>query len=346
MSIKDRITSKQHHSEIIDKDRVIHRLKDNLARLAEREKELLTRLEVSEKEKEFSDAIDSEPRRDLINRVLDKTKGPSTAILILTDWHIGQVVKPEKVNGLNEFNLGVAEKRIKRCFQKTLHRLEVARTEAKIDTLVVALLGDFISGAIHEELLESDECSPIEASIIVRDYLASGIEFLSKESGCRLVVPCVSGNHGRTTKKIRVGTFEENSYEHLIYHNLARAFAGRKGIDFLISKGLHVDLMLQGRNIRFMHGHAIKYNGGVHGLGVPASKAVNAWNKSKRADVTYFGHWHQFSDNEFWVACGCLVGYDPYSLFIKAEYQPPTQTFGVINGKYGSVEAKKIFLEG
>lgn len=344
MSIAKRVKQASESSDLLDKDRSIHRLKETVARLSAREKELLSRLEISEKEKEFVKAIDSEPRRDLINQKLSKSKGESTAVLVLTDWHLGQTVKPEKVNGLNEFNLEVAKRRINRCFQKAIRRLSIARIEAKIDTFVVALLGDFISGAIHEELLESDECSPIEASIVARDYLVSGLEFLMKESGCKIVVPCLSGNHGRTTKKLRIATHEENSYEHLIYHQIARHFAGRKGIEFLISKGLLIDLVVHGRTIRFMHGHAIRYQGGTYGLGVPAQKAVMAWNQSKKADVTFFGHWHQFLNHVKWVACGCLVGYDTYSLFIKAEFQKPSQLFAVINGEHGNVEAKEIFL--
>lgn len=344
MSIAKRVKKVSESSDLLDKDRSIHRLKETVARLAARERELMQHLELAEKRQSFLNAIDCEPRRDLINRKLTKTKGQSTAVLVLTDWHIGETVEPEKVNGLNEFNLKVAKRRVERCFQKALERLELARQEAKIDTLIVAILGDLISGAIHEELLESDECSPIESSIIAKDLIASGLDFLLRESGCRLIVPCVYGNHGRTTHKMRVSTAAENSYEYMVYCDLASRFRQEKNIDFLISKGLHCYLTAHGQRLRFTHGHAIKYGGGVGGITIPVNKAIHAWDRSHLADVTFFGHWHQYEDHERWTACPSLVGYDAYSLFVKAEYQEPGQLFSVINGKYGKVEAKKIFL--
>lgn len=347
MTITKRIKQSQHESEILDKDRSIHRLKESVARLAARERELMQQLEISERRSQFLDAIDCEPNRDLITKKLSRTKGESTAILVLTDWHIGETVELEKTNGLNEFNLKIAERRVKRCFQKTLDRLELARKEATIDVLIVAILGDLISGAIHEELLESDEASPIESSIIAKDWIVSGLEFLLKESGCKeIIVPCVFGNHGRTTHKMRVATAAENSYEYFVYRDIESRFRGRKGITFDVSKALHCYQVVHGRTIRFTHGHAIKYSGGSGGISIPVNKAIHAWDRTRLADVTFFGHYHQFTNQKRWVACPSLVGYDAYSLFIKAEYQEPCQLFAVINGKYGNVESKEIFLEG
>jgi hypothetical protein len=58
-----------------------------------------------------------------------------------------------------------------------------------------------------------------------------------------------------------------------------------------------------------------------------------------------FGHWHQFLQDWRWVSCGCLCGYNDFSVAIKADYQPPTQTVILMNGKYGKVAALPVFVE-
>src|SRR5690606_29900498 len=50
-----------------------------------------------------------------------------TAIIVLSDWHVEETVEPETVNGVNAFNLEIAEKRIAQTFEKALLLLEDAR---------------------------------------------------------------------------------------------------------------------------------------------------------------------------------------------------------------------------
>jgi hypothetical protein len=44
------------------------------------------------------------------------------------------------------------------------------------------------------------------------------------------------------------------------------------------------------------------------------------------------------------VLCGGLVGYDAYAVSIGAEYQPPTQTFIVVDKNHGKVMSLPIFV--
>ena len=127
-----------------------------------------------------------------------KTVGNATAIMVASDWHVEEQVDPSTVNNQNEYNLKIAEKRASEFFRKGLFLTNLVRSGIKIDRLVLAFLGDLISGYIHEELQESNYLSPTEASLFVQDILCAGIDFLLKEGNFReIIVPCCIGNHGR-----------------------------------------------------------------------------------------------------------------------------------------------------
>jgi hypothetical protein len=273
------------------------------------------------------------------------SRGKATAILCCNDWHTEGRVTRESVDGANEFNLKIADRRIQKTWQKALFLLDFARNISNIRELVVWLGGDLINGTIHEELEESNFLGPAEAVLYVQDHVASGLELLRKEAKVDgITVVTNYGNHSRTTKKRRISTGYKHSWEFLAYHNLAGHFKTPK-IKFKIEQGYHNWLDIQGHAVRFHHGDAIRYSGGVGGVTVPLRKKIAQWNKRRHAYLDILGHFHQFIDAWDYVVCGCLVGYDAYALEIGAEFQRPTQTFVVIDREFGKIFSLPIFLE-
>lgn len=124
----------------------------------------------------------------------DDIKSEATAFAIASDWHIEEMVYSWQVNDLNEFNAEVCKVRVERFFRHTLKLVRMNQHHTKIDTLVLALLGDFISGSIHDELMEGNRLLPADAIIEVMEHLASGIKYLLANSELKLVIPCSSGN--------------------------------------------------------------------------------------------------------------------------------------------------------
>lgn len=275
-----------------------------------------------------------------------RTRGDATAVLVLSDWHVEERVDPKTVNGFNDYTLEIATQRVERTFQKALMLLEDARHLTKIDELVVAVLGDLISARIHEELVETTQLAPLDAMLYATDLLERGLRTLLDHSGVsRIIVPTAHGNHGRTTTKMRHATSAQNSYEYNAYRHLARRFQDDSRIQFQIGHGYHNWLCIQGHDVRFHHGDSIRYGGGVGGITIPVSKAVAQWNKSKRAAVDFFGHFHQFTWNNRWVCNGSVIGYSAYALSIKAEYEEPKQTFAVIDRERGLTRVLPIFCD-
>lgn len=273
-----------------------------------------------------------------------KSDGTATAIIVATDWHAEEVVDPATIEGKNEFNLSIAKKRIARLWDKALLLLESERHLSRIDECVLACLGDLMGGHIHEELAETNELTPVEMVAWLQDELAAGIRYIQKHGKFkRLRVVCCSGNHGRDTKKQRISTRESHSYEWLVYHNVARELKGLA--EFAIAKGVLSHIEIEGRMIRFTHGDSIKFGGGIGGLTIPATKKVHRWNETHRAYLTFFGHFHQFLPSNLFIACPTLKGYDPFSMWIGAPQEDPSQLFSVIDSRRGLTVAKRIFVD-
>ena len=289
----------------------------------------LKEIDTLRKHLEASKAIKDIQTFSLVANKLDGSE--STAFAIASDWHYWETVNPEQIDFLNEFNKDIAQKRAANFFTSTVKLLKGEQARGKINTLVLALLGDFISGNIHDELMESNQGLVIDELMAVQSAIASGIEYLLKNTNVDIVIPCHSGNHGRATEKRRIATEAGNSFEYLMYHNLASYFKDEKRVKFLISKGYLSYLDVSGYIIRFHHGHALRYAGGIGGIFIPAFKAISQWDKSKRADLTVFGHFHQIKDGGNFISNGSLVGYNDFALVIKADYEKPKQVFFLVN---------------
>lgn len=269
----------------------------------------------------------------------------ATAFLIASDWHVEEVVLPVQVNDMNTFNKAVCAERVQRFFRHGLKLVEKERHATRIDTLVLAMLGDFISGSIHEELVEGNRLLPIYAIMEVQEYLAAGIKYILDNSDLQLVIPCHSGNHGRMTQKVHVSTEAGNSLERMMYSSIAQRFAGEKRVTFIISEGYHSYLQVYNTTVRFHHGHSVKYGGGVGGLTIPLNKAIYGWNRGHRADLDVLGHFHQFFDGGSFIVNGSLIGYNAYALAIKASPEPPVQAFFLIDSRFGKTVVCPVILD-
>src|SRR5262249_54966342 len=126
---------------------------------------------------------------------------PGVPTLFLSDLHWGERVDPAEVNGVNEFNLAIARKRLKQVVDTSIRLLEILDPKMRYPGIVVPLGGDMISGSIHDELAATNELQTMPTVLDLFHHLVSAFKTLADQFG-NVFVPCVSGNHGRDTKKI------------------------------------------------------------------------------------------------------------------------------------------------
>jgi hypothetical protein len=271
-------------------------------------------------------------------------KAEAVAIALASDWHVEETVESASVNGLNEYRLPIAKTRIEKFFSTIARLTEIERGGAKIDDLILWLGGDLMTGMIHEELAESNSKTPTQVILWLQDRLADGLATL-KPHFKRIIIPTSYGNHGRTTIKTRHATGAAHSYEWLLYRILEGRFHGDQQIEFQIADSYFNFMEVYGRRLRFHHGDALKYNGGVGDISIGVNKAIAAWNRSpNRADLDLFGHWHRYQQNSNWLCNGSLIGFNAYALSIKASFEPPLQTYFLLDKKRGRTMTSPIYL--
>lgn len=258
-----------------------------------------------------------------------------TAFLVASDWHVEERVNPAKVSHLNEYNLDIAKARAEKFFRAGLRLVRLLQQDIKINTAVLALLGDFITNDIHEEMPENNLLEPMHAIEFAQNLIVGGIEFLLNHSDLNFIIPCHSGNHARTTRTTRFGSENGHSLEFLMYLMIATHFKNNERVQFRISDGYHSYLDVYGKTLRLHHGHAINYQGGIGGIFIPAFKAISQWDKARQADLDVFGHFHQSRDGAKFISNGSLIGYNSYALSIKADYEPPKQTLFLLDKDRG-----------
>jgi hypothetical protein len=160
----------------------------------------------------------------------------------------------------------------------------------------------------------------------------------------RIVIVTSDGNHGRTTEKIRVATRTEHSYEHALYLQLADDLRDEPRVSMTVSRSQLTYVPIYDQTIRFTHGDAVRFGGGVGGITIPINKAIAQWDQSVRADLTCMGHWHQLTWGSRVVVNGSLIGFSPYSVAIKAGFEPARQAFFLLDSRRGICQQTPLWV--
>ena len=339
--VVDEIAASVATAEQLAADAELARLRAELASTKSRYKAALAQID---RERERADAMLSlqglEARRLPASTAAKRKRHAASMVVLLSDIHCEETVRPETVNGLNEFDLDVCEARLAELQERFMTMLSHERTLCDIDRVVIWLGGDLISGMIHPELAEENSLHPLAAIRWVGERLRGFID-AAADNAKEIVVATSCGNHGRTTEKLRTNE-ADTSYEHHLYLTM-RAAERRKNVSWQIGEG-HLNYVdLDGFRIRFCHGHAVRFQGGIGGIHVPLNKAIAAWDATERADLTCLGHWHQFSWSRSgrYVSNGSVIGHSAYAVRIKANYEPPCQAAIVID--HGRREVTKAY---
>jgi len=272
-----------------------------------------------------------------------KDEGPGIPVIQWCDWHIGETVFSDQVKGYNEFNEEVADARIKRVLERTLHIAFNHVKTPQYQGAVLSLGGDFVSGWLHDELVATDWCPPTVAISWCVSRMRRCIDELIKAFK-RLVIVCVPGNHGRITRKPWAKHAATASYDHVIYAMLAEIFRDDKRITFVIPHDGEVVVQVSGTRILFMHGHELGVKGGDGIIGClgPIMRGAMKIGSQQRSmgydfDVICMGHFHQ----EVWlprrgiIVGPTLKGYDEYARRERFRAERAGQLLFFVHPKWG-----------
>lgn len=266
---------------------------------------------------------------------------PEVPVALWSDWHYGEVVSRSETGGVNEFNMEIAEKRIRRL------------TDAMIDLcsnhgpgnypgIVINLLGDFCSGGLHPELAKTDEEEIIPSALRVRDLLIAALTRMADVFG-KVYAPCAAGNHGRATQKPEFKRYFAKNFDWMIYQLLARHFADDPRIRIDVRPSNEIHYRVFGQRFLAMHGDMLGVKGGDGIIGAigPIMRGEiktrgQATSIGNDYDILLIGHWHQ----PLWlpraIVNNALKGFDEYAKnALRASPSQPSQSLFFVHPSRG-----------
>lgn len=266
-------------------------------------------------------------------------KGGAIVLAVGSDWHAGERVDLADVpGGRNEYNPDIFKRRAHNFFRRSLYLTDMVRNGPSpigaVDTMALFLLGDLITGWLHDDQRETNWLTPTQEFVLVYKTIAEGIEYLLSNGGFKkLVIVTADGNHDRTTEKMRVKNQGATSLSNMMYRLLKAEFDKHtKLIDWHITDGYTNYIQLGNTIVRAHHGDGFQYGGGVGGFDIPLNKAIPRWNTARYADLDIFGHWHCLRNGSNYISNGSLIGHGAYSTkMVRASFEEPKQAFAVID---------------
>ena len=133
------------------------------------EQKMVYDLQVRELKKQLDEAIQQNVTSDYVRKNVFKlgkhkanppkwlvksspaTGAPGVPTLFLSDFHYGEVVRPDAVNNLNKFDKKISQLRLKSTVETAIDLCHNHMVNPKYPGIVLALGGDMMAGSIHEE---------------------------------------------------------------------------------------------------------------------------------------------------------------------------------------------------
>lgn len=247
---------------------------------------------------------------ETFGKYVQKPKVEKTAILCLSDWHIGSIVDLPN----NYYSIDVAKDRA----QQLTDRVKQYCLEMHITNLVIEINGDMVDGIIVTGNRCMQEENTVEQIIDVSKMLAEMINSFKPYVQSIKVVTTL-GNHGRLTPNKKDQAGEKENFEMLIPEFLKLTLD--KDIKLITSHGMDiVKYNIGDKIIGLAHGHHDK----------PVNAIENFIKLYKEVpNEIHLGHYHAMSDkcesNIYINVNGSLRGTDDYSWETMRESTKPSQ---------------------
>lgn len=225
-----------------------------------------------------------------------------TPNLMLSDWHWGEVIEPDQVDGINHYNRDVSIKRVKKLQESLFQICFDQFTFNKYPGIVVNLMGDMITGMIHQELERTNDQTDQECVLDLVDVLVAFIAELKRAFG-RVHVIGVVGNHGRSTQKPMFKNAIATSFDWLVYQIVERFYIEDPHVTFQLPNGFDAYYRIYNNRYMVTHGDRLGVRGGDGIIGSigPIRRGEYKIRRQKEMigrpfDTMLVGHYHDYME--------------------------------------------------
>ena len=288
-------------------------------------------------------------------------KHAQIAVAPLSDTHIGEFVDIDQMNGLNSYDFDIFNNRLYGWANQVVSLVELRRNAVPIPELVVPMLGDMISGDIHEELSHTNLANCMMQMIRGANLIAQALLYMAPHFQI-VRVPCVVGNHGRMTRKPPMKD-KFMDWDYLMYQWIAALCKNQNNIEFHIPKSFLTVFPVCNRNVLAMHGDAVSGAGSLASVTkvITNLRSVLHFKKGLENEVgdipetiaadfdsVMIGHFHRVDELDIGTGtahiCGCMKGADEFAMTRLQAVPKPQQIVTYWHPKYGYIGKEIIYL--
>jgi len=278
---------------------------------------------------------------------------PQTMVAPLTDTHVGDRVTFDQTTGINEYNVDIFNKRLYGWTEQIILLANYRRNIADVEELVIPMLGDMVSGDIHEELARTNIGNCMEQMINGAFLISQSLMALSQHF-TKVRVAGVVGNHGRMTRKIP-SKDKYMDWDYMLYQWIAAFCAEQPNISFHIPKNFSTIINVANRNILIMHGDSISGGGTsasftrMVGQMRGMQQQNQSWEDMQRFDDIMIGHFHRIDEYDIGTGamyiCGTMKGSDEFTTNRLHVSSPPKHLITYWHPDHGNVSKEIIRLD-
>lgn len=279
---------------------------------------------------------------------------PQSAVLLLSDTHVGQVIDPGQTMGFGEYNFKIFLARLKFLEERVIS-ITQDHTNTDISELVVAMMGDMIHGALGHGS-EADQHSTLFSQVYgCAHALALFLTNLAPYFPC-IRVDTVVGNHSRFCHQHKMPTVNRYSNLDTFVYALVKGLVKSDNISINIHSEPFRVLEVQNHILHLSHGD--HWRGGDKALGIPnhsigrqLSTTSQLFAKDRRQAPNYYltGHWHRSIEIPHSIGAiiinGGFPGLDNYALASNFNPVDPSQKMFMMHPKYGRTSSYDIQLK-
>jgi len=276
------------------------------------------------------------------------SKNPITAVLQLTDLHYGEVIEKDEVDGFNEFNPDIAERRLQQLGHRVLHQVETMRAGYNVQNLHILGTADFISGDIHQELTVTN-AFPCPVQSVKCGYAIGALAMMLAPHFSQVNVDMITlDNHGRMTRKPQASQGGVNNWSYVVAHVMKQHVIHQKNINVNVHAKPSALVPIGPEKYLLFHGHQIKGWAGIPYYGFDRRVAMEAVKRMNFPETAFtklvLGHFHVSVDTAHWIVGGSLSGTNAFD-HSSGRHSAAHQTSWFVHPVHGQFSFTRWYLE-
>ena len=278
-----------------------------------------------------------------------------SAVLLLSDTHIGKIVRPEQTLGWGHYDFPKFMSRL-RHLEARVSSILMDHTQCSINKLVVAMLGDMVDGSLSHGA-EAGQASTVFAQVYAGAHVLA--QFLRNLSAYvpQIEVQCVVGNHGRWGTQKKMPT--KNRYSNLdmfLYALVQSLVKDVPSIKFDLDEQPFRTFKVENTLVWIGHGDHLR--GGDKALGIPvhaigrqlsSTAQMHAKHQQQVPQIYCVGDKHKRIElphaNGDFIVNGAFPGYDEYAHASNFTDAGADQKLFLVHPVYGRSATYNIYLE-